>query len=51
MPAGELLEVWLDEGEPIEQVPESLTVEGYNIESIEPQESFFVLKVRRLVSS
>ncbi len=51
MPAGELLEVWLDGGEPIEQVPESLTVEGYKIESIQPLESFFVLKVRRPLPS
>jgi TusA-related sulfurtransferase len=35
MTAGERLEVWLDAGEPIEQVPTSLTVEGYQIESIE----------------
>ena len=47
MPAGERLEVWLDAGEPIEQVPTSLTVEGYQIESIEDRDSFFVLKVYR----
>jgi TusA-related sulfurtransferase len=47
MPAEERLEVWLDAGEPIEQVPTSLTVEGYQIESIEDRDSFFVLKVYR----
>jgi len=47
MTAGERLEVWLDAGEPIEQVPTSLTVEGYQIESIEDGDSFFVLKVYR----
>ncbi|MFM6064616.1 MAG: sulfurtransferase TusA family protein [Microcystis panniformis] len=47
MTAGERLEVWLDAGEPIEQVPTSLTVEGYQIESIEDRDSFFVLKVYR----
>jgi TusA-related sulfurtransferase len=47
MAAGERLEVWLDAGEPIEQVPTSLTVEGYQIESIEDRDSFFVLKVYR----
>ncbi|MBR8831160.1 MAG: putative sulfur carrier protein [Chroococcopsis gigantea SAG 12.99] len=51
MPPGELLEVWLDAGEPIEQVPESLTVEGYTIESVQPRDSFFVLKVRRPIAS
>lgn len=47
MTAGERLEVWLDAGEPIEQVPTSLTVEGYQIESIEDRDSFFVLQVYR----
>ena len=47
MTAGERLEVWLDAGEPIEQVPTSLTEEGYQIESIEDRDSFFVLKVYR----
>lgn len=47
MPLGELLEVWLDAGEPIEQVPQSLTVEGYTIENIRENNDFFVLHVRR----
>ncbi len=47
MNPGSLLEVWLDPGEPIEQVPDSLTMEGYNIESIEDRSSFFAVKIRR----
>lgn len=47
MPPGSLLEVWLDPGEPIEQVPDSLTMEGYGIEQIEDRSSFFALSVRR----
>jgi TusA-related sulfurtransferase len=47
MTPGELLEVWLDPGEPIEQVPDSLTMEGYKIEQIEDRSDFFALKVRR----
>lgn len=47
MPPGSLLEVWLDPGEPIEQVPDSLTMEGYGIELIEDHSTFFVVKVRR----
>lgn len=47
MPSGSLLEVWLDPGEPIEQVPDSLAMEGYPIETIEDRREFFVLKVRR----
>lgn len=45
--AGELLEVWLDPGEPIEQVPDSLTMEGYAVEAIAPQQDFFAMQVRR----
>ncbi|MGB3239312.1 MAG: sulfurtransferase TusA family protein [Geitlerinemataceae cyanobacterium] len=44
---GQLLEVWLDGGEPIEQVPESLAVAGYPVEKIEDRSDFFVLQVRR----
>lgn len=47
MPPGSLLEVWLDGGEPIEQVPDSLRMEGYTIEIIEERAGFFALQVRR----
>jgi TusA-related sulfurtransferase len=46
MSSGELLEIWLDSGEPIEQVPNSLSMEGYTIEFIEDQGDFFSLSVR-----
>jgi TusA-related sulfurtransferase len=46
MEAGKLLEVWLDPGEPIEQVPDSLKMEGYLIETIEDRSDFFALQVR-----
>jgi TusA-related sulfurtransferase len=49
MPAGELLEVWLDAGEPIEQVPDSLTMAGYQVEALEERQDFFALFVRRSV--
>lgn len=48
---GSLLEVWLDPGEPIEQVPDSLKMEGYPIEALNEQEGFFALLVRRPVTS
>lgn len=41
------LEVWLDPGEPIEQVPDSLVLSGYTIEKIEEQQEFFALLVSR----
>lgn len=47
MDPGSLLEVWLDPGEPIEQVPDSLKMEGYQLEKIEDRTEFFVLRVRR----
>lgn len=46
MSSGQLLEIWLDRGEPIEQVPNSLTIEGYQIEAIEDKGDFFRLSVR-----
>ncbi|MBD1849349.1 sulfurtransferase TusA family protein [Leptolyngbya sp. FACHB-711] len=51
MTPGALLEVWLDPGEPIEQVPDSLRMEGYGIEQIEDRSEFFALKVRRPATS
>jgi len=42
-----LLEVWLDPGEPIEQVPDSLVMEGHRVEKIESQGDFFALQIRR----
>ncbi|MGB3495038.1 MAG: sulfurtransferase TusA family protein [Elainellaceae cyanobacterium] len=50
MPPGSLLEVWLDAGEPIEQVPDSLAMEGHKIEKIVEQQGFYTLQVRRSVA-
>lgn len=47
MEPGQLLSVWLDPGEPIEQVPDSLVMEGYAIENIEDRGGFFAVMVRR----
>ncbi len=46
MPPGSLLELWLDPGEPIEQVPDSLRMAGYEIEQIDDRSEFFALQVR-----
>jgi TusA-related sulfurtransferase len=48
MEPGELLEVWLDPGEPIEQVPDSLKMEGYVIEAIEDCSAYFAMRVKNL---
>lgn len=50
MPPGSLLEVWLDPGEPIEQVPDSLVMEGYKLEQVEDRNGFFAILVRRPVN-
>lgn len=50
MAPNEVLEVWLDPGEPIEQVPDSLTMAGYPVELIEERSGFFALRVRRPVT-
>ncbi|MDB9539644.1 sulfurtransferase TusA family protein [Anabaenopsis tanganyikae CS-531] len=47
MPPGGLLEVWLDSGEPIEQVPDSLTMAGYQVEQITDCMGYFSLLVSR----
>lgn len=51
MSPGMLLEVWLDPGEPIEQVPDSLTMEGYQLEGINECQGYFSLLVRRPAKS
>lgn len=47
MPPGALLEVWLDPGEPIEQVPDSLTMAGYSVEQVVEASGYFSLFIRR----
>lgn len=47
MNAGELLEVWLDPGEPIEQVPDSLKMAGYTVAQIIDRQDHFLLQVYR----
>lgn len=47
MAPGALLEVWLDAGEPVEQVPDSLAMEGYRVEHLQDYSDYFALQVRR----
>ena len=46
LPPDSVLEVWLDPGEPVEQVPDSLQMEGYSIESITEQAGYYTVQVR-----
>jgi tRNA 2-thiouridine synthesizing protein A len=45
--AGEQLEIWLDGGEPIEQVPNSLSVDGHVIHGVESRDGYFALVVEK----
>jgi TusA-related sulfurtransferase len=46
--AGDYLEVWLDAGEPIQQVPSSLEMSGHCVRSlVEQPEGYFVMVVER----
>jgi TusA-related sulfurtransferase len=45
MQSGEILEIWLDDGEPIEQVPDSLTMAGYIVEEKQKQNDFWQLRI------
>lgn len=47
MAPGALLEVWLDPGEPIDSVPDSLSMGGYQIQRIQECDGYFALFVRR----
>jgi sulfite reductase (ferredoxin) len=43
---GETIELWLDNGEPIMNVPSSLKIEGHKvIENIQHKEGHWILKV------
>jgi len=46
MSVGQRLEVWLDGGEPIEQVPHSLAMEGYTEQEIVEEGTFFKMMIR-----
>ncbi|NEO87329.1 MAG: sulfurtransferase TusA family protein [Spirulina sp. SIO3F2] len=45
MQSGQCLEVWLDPGEPIEQVPDSLIQSGYSLDLVDDRDGFFALQV------
>jgi TusA-related sulfurtransferase len=45
MPPNQVLEVWLDKGEPIEQVPNSLQMSGYQILQTIEHPEFCALQV------
>jgi TusA-related sulfurtransferase len=46
MTPGQILEVWLDPGEPIEQVPNSLQMSGYTVIQTITHPDFFALQVQ-----
>jgi TusA-related sulfurtransferase len=48
MELGAELEVWLDFGEPAEQVPRSLRMDGQHVSELAKGDGYFRLLVRRL---
>ncbi|MDP9325223.1 MAG: sulfurtransferase TusA family protein [Candidatus Dormibacteraeota bacterium] len=48
MEQGATLEVWLDLGEPAEQVPRSLRMDGQEVTALGDAGGYFRLRVRRL---
>lgn len=51
LPVGQRLELWLDGGEPIEQVPNSLRLEGYEVDVRDNPNPHFVVWVHRAVEA
>ncbi len=47
MEPGEVIEVWLDDGEPIRNVPRSAAGEGHRVIRVAPQDSFFRVLIKR----
>lgn len=47
MDAGEVLEVILDSGEPIQNVPKSIKEEGHKILEVKREDGYFRLKVQK----
>ncbi|HEV1997990.1 MAG TPA: sulfurtransferase TusA family protein [Candidatus Dormibacteraeota bacterium] len=47
MEAGAELEVWLDRGEPEEQVPRSLGMDGHRVEVLTPAPGYARIRVAR----
>lgn len=47
MDTGEILEVVLDSGEPIQNVPKSIKDEGHKIVEVKKEDGFFRLKIQK----
>ncbi len=47
MEGGQVLEVVLDSGEPIQNVPKSVKEEGHRIVEVKKEEGFFRLKIQK----
>lgn len=47
MNVGEILEVWIDLGEPVESVPPSVVEEGYEILLEEEVDNYFKLLIKK----
>jgi TusA-related sulfurtransferase len=50
MAIGEVLDVLLTSGEPLDNMPENLRDHGHEVISLEPEGEFFRLRVKKLVA-
>src|SRR5512139_1675881 len=48
--AGEIVELLLDEGEPVKNVPRSLKAEGHKLLGLTEKEGYYVLTLKNIVS-
>jgi TusA-related sulfurtransferase len=46
--SGETVEFYLDDGEPVKNVPRSLKEEGYKLLSLEEKEGYYVLTLEKV---
>jgi tRNA 2-thiouridine synthesizing protein A len=47
MREGEILEILLDTGEPIQNVPKSVKEEGHKITEVKKEDNYFKLKIKK----
>ena len=49
MPLGETLELWIDDGEPIRNVPRSAKAEGHQVVKVEKEREGFRLWIKKVM--
>jgi TusA-related sulfurtransferase len=47
--AGQVLEVWLDDGEPIVNVPRSAKEDGHEILAVEKTDDYYKVQIKKVI--